>query len=384
VKMQNDGCECVQGFKDTTPPSQCSDSHACDGLGCPQGFEPTIDDQCQCTCNILTPTNLSKFSHAANAADDTPKGIEEHLKNTLAADQPILYAVSTGSVYHNTRAKAVWNTWCKKIQMCVVYSDAVNPANNPPVIPISMTGLENTLTGVHLAQLRYLRIYRHASRMVLDNRYKLFGKTKWLVITDDDTYVFHINMLAYLSSLDAKKATYTGHTIKDQYYPITGDGDGHTLNVSISQHFACGGGGSVFSHAALGAMANYIDGCVDDSMPGGLWWGYQSDWMFGLCTSRAGVSLLNQPSDRFGQFLYNPTSLKEVLTDDPGPKQFCAPHHGWCAEPVSLHPIHDPQGMYDLHKTLPSSESEVKQAQIILQEDGHVTVKHGNGEDGGR
>ena len=157
-------------------------------MRCPQGFLPTIDDQCRCTCNILTPSNVSTYSHNANK-NDTPNGIEDHLKNTIQSDQPILYAVSTGAVYHNTRAKAVWNTWCKGIKMCVVYSDETNPSNNPPVIPIEMAGLENTLTGVHLAQLRYLRIYRHAAKMVISNRYKLFGKTKWLVITDDDTYV---------------------------------------------------------------------------------------------------------------------------------------------------------------------------------------------------
>lgn len=304
------------------------------------------------------------------------EGAPDHLTDYIHADQPILYAVSTGQIYHATRADAVARTWCSTINSCVFYSDAPNTGNVPVTIPIDLSGLEGRMTPMRLAQLRYLRILRHAGKMVLDNRGNLFAQTQWIVIADDDTYIFHYNLLAYLNTLDATQPIYTGHTLSDKVYPVNGDGDGHTLSVSITQHFACGGGGSVFSKSAIDSMVPVSDSCITDSLPGGVWDGWQSDWMFGACAARAGVPLLDQPTDRFGQFLYQPNHVKhQMLPDDPGTKQFCQLDGGRCAEPVSLHPLHDPKGMFDLNAKLPDSDkASVQDVRIFLLEDGSVHV----------
>lgn len=302
-------------------------------------------------------------------------GAPDHLEY-VHADQPVLYAVSTGQIYHATRADAVARTWCATINSCVFYSDAPNTGKLPETIPIDMEGLKDHMEPMRLAQLRYLRILGHAGHMVLENRGQLFSKNEWVVIADDDTYIFHYNMLQYLNTLDSSQAIYTGHTLEDKTYPVNGDGDGHTLSVSITQHFACGGGGSVFSKQAIVQMVPVADSCIEDSLPGRQWDGWQSDWMFGSCAARAGVPLTNQPPDRFGQFLYEPNHVKhQMLPDDPGTKQFCQLDGGRCAAPVSLHPLHDPKGMFDLNAKLPSSDtSPVEDVRIFLLEDGSVHV----------
>merc|ERR1719353_1448184 len=162
--------------------------------------------------------------------------------------------------------------------------------------------------------------------MVLANQKGLFGSTDWVVVCDDDTFVFHHNMLQYLSGLNAELALYTGHTIADKYYPVNDDGEGHTLKHSISTHFACGGGGSVFSKGAMRKMSEKIQTCIKASNPGGKWEGWQSDWMFGACTHDANVHLIDQngPGDRFGQFIYRAGDGQPVLPDQGGTKFFCA------------------------------------------------------------
>lgn len=316
---------------------------------------------------------------ASGALATVPKpGKPGHLPD-LDPDLPILYAVSTGEVYHQTRAVTVYNTWCKGSKSCVFYSDAENEGRKPQTIKVPIEGVDHYgVDGIHLAQLRYMRILRHATKMVLSNRGGYFSKNKWVIIADDDTYIFHYNMMTYLDSLDAHSPVYTGHTIDDGAYPVNGDGDGHVLNVSVTEHFACGGGGSVFSHAAIVELGKNMDGCIKESMPGGQWWGWQSDWMFGACAARSGVQLLNQNhNDRFGQFIFVPDDPAHslALPDEPGVKQFCEHHGGTCKEPVSVHPVHEPAGMIDLYQKLPdAAKRPITDAKILLKQNGRISV----------
>ena len=57
--------------------------------------------------------------------------------------------------------------------------------------------------------------------------------------------------------------------------------------MSSNTLFVNGGGGSVFSRAAVERMNTAA--CVNRSFPGQDWWRWQSDWMIGACVKRAGV-----------------------------------------------------------------------------------------------
>lgn len=285
----------------------------------------------------------------------------------------ILYAVSTCEKYHATRALAVFQTWCNNSEACLFYSDH-NSVTAPITVQIDVVG-GGHLDELRRAQLRYPRILKHASDLLLTDRTGVYQDTRWLVVADDDTYVFHYNMLTYLSTLDHSKPIYTGHTLIDSIYPIDGDGEGHHLPVRVTTHFACGGGGSVFSIPALKQMTWYLPSCLRDMADGGKWAGWQSDWVYGACADRAGVPLLNQdPYDsRFGQFLFQ--NHMPALASDPGVKDYCAYNSGVCAEPVSIHPVALPLAMRELHGSIPHThEQPVKHVKIQLKPDDNLIV----------
>ena len=112
-------------------------------------------------------------------------------------------------------------------------------------------------------------------------------------LVDDDTFVFHHNLASYLRTLDDTTPIYTGDVVPDEWLPVSRDGMGNELGVSSPTVFVNGGGGSVFSRAALQKMDT--ERCVNNTMPGQPWWRWQSDWMIGACAADAGITPLRQP-----------------------------------------------------------------------------------------
>lgn len=101
------------------------------------------------------------------------------------------------------------------------------------------------------------------------------GAFKWVVLVDDDTFVHVPRLLWLLARLDARAPIYAGDF-------------GSSSDAAHNQvpHFACGGGGSVLSAAAVRLMD--VSRCVR------LYHGrcMQSDWMIGGCARLHNVSEL--------------------------------------------------------------------------------------------
>merc|ERR1719198_2580215 len=129
-------------------------------------------------------------------------------------------------------------------------------------------------------------------------------------------------------------------------------------------------------------MYNNIADCVANSLPGHYMWQWQSDWMMGECAHNSRVELLNQPADRFGQFLYKNSSAggrppDHLLVSDPEKiKFFCELNHGRCAQPMSIHPVKELRGARDIYERLPhSAYSEVFKIKPMLHLDGSITFE---------
>lgn len=325
---------------------------------------PTVPDDGALVPPEQQSLDLSKFSLP-------PLDVKTH---GISSGNPILYAVSTCQAYHGTRAKAVHETWCKNIGSCLFYSDH-EADSEPYTIKIEIEH-HKELDGLQEAQMRYMRILGHATKMIMKDAHGHFKKNKWLVIADDDSYVFHHNMLTYLdSTLEYEKPHYTGHTLVNAAYPVDDDGEGHTLTKSIRTHFACGGGGSVFSHGALKKLETHVNSCIEEGLPGHHMWRWQSDWMMGECAHKADIPLVNQPADKFGQFLFRPSDMAHLLVTDPEKiKHFCELHDGKCLKPVSIHPVKEPKGAHAIYKHSPNSaHEEVKEIKPLLHLDGSIT-----------
>ena len=242
----------------------------------------------------------------------------------LQDDVPIVFAVLTGKEHHNDRAAAAKQTWCAGINACIFFSDA--PSATLPTISISFDGLPS-LTEYERAQLRYLPVLDYMRELMTSGRDMKFGKTKWLVLVDDDTFVFHRNLASNLASLDSSTPIYTGDVIPEAWLPVDRDGSGNELGVSSNTLFVNGGGGSVFSRAAVEQMNT--EACVNRSFPGQDWWRWQSDWMIGACAFDVGIAPLQQPHGRFNQFACTDVNV-----------QFCdsteVAEYEW---PATLHPV---------------------------------------------
>ena len=125
------------------------------------------------------------------------------------------------------------------------------------------------------AQYRYMPALMHVQRSPAIRS----GGFRWVVVVDDDAFVFVPRLLWILARLNSSAPLYLGD--------FGSSGEAVALRPSIP-HFACGGGGSVLSIGALQAMD--LSGCHRDYHKRCM----QSDWMIGGCARRHGVMELRE------------------------------------------------------------------------------------------
>ncbi len=111
------------------------------------------------------------------------------------------------------------------------------------------------------AQYRYLPALQLARRTAAVSS----GRVQWVVLLDDDSFVFVRRLRSLLSRYDARRAVLLGEFKRDRAY-------------------ACGGAGAVLSREALRRLD--LDACIAHSRRRCM----QSDWMLGECVRRAASS----------------------------------------------------------------------------------------------
>lgn len=120
------------------------------------------------------------------------------------------------------------------------------------------------------AQYRYLPALRWAKRELAS----LDESVGWVALVDDDSFVFPRGLARILGRLNASLPLHIGDFWRDQ-------AEG---GASLGRpQYACGGGGSVFSRAAMERMD--VSGCIARLHTRCS----QSDWMVGECARWAGV-----------------------------------------------------------------------------------------------
>ena len=134
-----------------------------------------------------------------------------------------------------------------------------------------------------------------------------FGAAQWVLLVDDDTFVFYQNLAMHLRTLDWSQRVYTGLVSPSSWIPTNLSYVGHTDGlqpdgfVNSYDLFVNGGSGSVFSRAAL--LDLDTPDCIQEMKPTGRWWQYQSDWALGACVRRRGVFPKQAPRGLFNQFV---------------------------------------------------------------------------------
>ena len=141
------------------------------------------------------------------------------------------------------------------------------------------------------AQYRFLPALLHVQRSPAVRS----DAFEWVVLVDDDAFVFVPRLLWILSRLDSSRAIYAGDF-----------GSSGEATAKGIPHFACGGGGSVLSIGALRRMD--VEGCLTRYHSRCM----QSDWMIGGCARFHNVSELRD----LGCGTCDPRRLKEPSKRD--------------------------------------------------------------------
>ena len=204
----------------------------------------------------------------------------------------IVFAIATCQALVGTRAAVQLQTWCSDIGACVWFSDQTNEAAGPATKMVLLDAFGLDLNEIaqrepyQEAQLRFLPIIYLMKQLIESNANGHFSQLDWLVLADEDSYIFPFNLREALHPLDPHKPLYTGNVSPERWFPLRFDEYGNDLGVETNTPFVNGGAGSYLSRAAVSAMD--MASCIESSLPNHEWWKMQSDWMIGLCTERAG------------------------------------------------------------------------------------------------
>ena len=220
------------------------------------------------------------------------------------------------------------------------------------------------------AQLRFLPALHWLRERVTANpatnpkTAQYFGAAKWVLLVDDDTFVFYHNLKIHLESLDPTRKIYTGLVSPSGWLPTKLNNVGHSEtgrdpHVNSYDLFINGGSGSVFSLAALQALDT--QDCVDEMKPSGKWWQWQSDWAVGSCARRRSIFPHPAPRGKFNQFIcvdkeqrpfycetYEQRAMRNategMLAWNTGAKRLLDQLDGPLVEPATIHPIKSAEG----------------------------------------
>ena len=205
----------------------------------------------------------ARDSSAANAGDATH------------AMPHILFVVLTSRAKRH-RAVAAWNSWCTGVgAMCQFFADA--PFGDPRPPQLQWTSVKSVLPrrsccrnkqGFFCSDHRKTTLaaqYRYLPALRLARRSEAFtsGRAQWVVLLDDDSFVFVHRLRGLLSRYDPRTALMLGEFKPDRSY-------------------ACGGAGAVLSRASLVKLD--LDLCIARMSQRCS----QSDWQLGDCVRKTG------------------------------------------------------------------------------------------------
>lgn len=224
----------------------------------------------------------------------------------------ILFGVITGKGMEE-RYGSIARTWCGDLKACVYFSNETSaPSAEAPTVTVDIVQdmlelhqyprwsvrSEDHWPVYRSAQLRFIpALHWLRSRMLADKdvnprTHEHFGHANWVLLVDDDTFVFHDNLMNVLSDFNPKKPIYTGMLSPPTWIPTNLTFIGHDTqdldgNVNSWDPFITGGSGSIFSAEGLKQLNTSM--CVQEMSPTGKWWQFQSDWALGSCAKASSM-----------------------------------------------------------------------------------------------
>jgi chondroitin sulfate synthase len=263
---------------------------------------------------VLLGVLISQFSSREECKQPKPA---PRVAPAAPAHNLVFVGVMTAARYLDTRAKAVYDTWGRKVPGKVMFFSSED-SYSEDVPLVALPGVDDTYPPQKKSFMMLKHMYDH-----------YIDQYEWFLRADDDVYVRTDRLEELLRAVDSKKPWFIGQT-----------GRGNTeefgmLSLESDENFCMGGPGVIFSRETLKRMAPYVDECLANLYT------THEDVELGRCVRRfAGISCTW--SYEMQVILYHNQSGQAAFSGDLKQKEV---HRA-----ITLHPVKQPQYMYRLDK----------------------------------
>jgi chondroitin sulfate synthase len=263
---------------------------------------------------VLLGVLISQFSSREECKQPKPA---PRVAPAAPAHNLVFVGVMTAARYLDTRAKAVYDTWGRRVPGKVMFFSSED-SYSEDVPLVALPGVDDTYPPQKKSFMMLKHMYDH-----------YIDQYEWFLRADDDVYVRTDRLEELLRSVDSKKPWFIGQT-----------GRGNTeefgmLSLESDENFCMGGPGVIFSRETLKRMAPYVDECLANLYT------THEDVELGRCVRRfAGISCTW--SYEMQVILYHNQSGQAAFSGDLKQKEV---HRA-----ITLHPVKQPQYMYRLDK----------------------------------
>jgi chondroitin sulfate synthase len=263
---------------------------------------------------VLLGVLISQFSSREECKQPKPT---PRVAPAAPAHNLVFVGVMTAARYLDSRAKAVYDTWGRKVPGKVMFFSSED-SYSEDVPLVALPGVDDTYPPQKKSFMMLKHMYDH-----------YIDQYEWFLRADDDVYVRTDRLEELLRAVDSKKPWFIGQT-----------GRGNTeefgmLSLESDENFCMGGPGVIFSRETLKRMAPYVDECLANLYT------THEDVELGRCVRRfAGISCTW--SYEMQVILYHNQSGQAAFSGDLKQKEV---HRA-----ITLHPVKQPQYMYRLDK----------------------------------
>jgi chondroitin sulfate synthase len=190
---------------------------------------------------VLLGVLISQFSSREECKQPKPA---PRVAPAAPAHNLVFVGVMTAARYLDTRAKAVYDTWGRKVPGKVMFFSSED-SYSEDVPLVALPGVDDTYPPQKKSFMMLKHMYDH-----------YIDQYEWFLRADDDVYVRTDRLEELLRSVDSKKPWFIGQT-----------GRGNTeefgmLSLESDENFCMGGPGVIFSRETLKRMAPYVDECL--------------------------------------------------------------------------------------------------------------------------
>ncbi|XP_044262489.1 chondroitin sulfate synthase 1 isoform X2 [Tribolium madens] len=262
---------------------------------------------------LLLGVLVSQFTYREPVCDLAEDGVQD----PVPGHGLVLVGVMTAAKYLDTRARAVYDTWGRRVPGKILFFSSEGSASrHVPLVPLPH------VDDAYPPQRKSFHMLKYLHDHFIDD-------FEWFIRADDDVFVKTEQLEELLRGVDSRKAWFIGQTGRGSSEEFG------MLSLESDENFCMGGPGVIFSRETLKRVAPHVEECL------GRLYTTHEDVELGRCVRRfAGISCTW--SYEMQVILYHNQSGEAAFSGDLKQKEV---HRA-----ITLHPVKQPQHMYRLDK----------------------------------